>query len=89
SIGVIAESADMSKVVFDEDRMVDVALQHRGNPANKGEVIARRYLSVFDSQGNHFRNGSGRQELATAMLNHSQQLVARVMVNRVWGHHFG
>ncbi len=89
SIGVIAESADMSKVVFDEDRMVDVALQHRGNPANKGEVIARRYLSVFDSQGNHFRNGSGRQELATAMFNHSQQLVARVMVNRVWGHHFG
>ena len=37
----------------------------------------------------HFKNGSGRLELANAIANKTNPLTARVMVNRVWQHHFG
>jgi len=36
-----------------------------------------------------FKNGSGRLELAQASANKSNPLTARVLVNRVWLHHFG
>lgn len=89
SVSVIAESDEMSKVVYEEANMVDVALQHRGNPGAKGEVVARRFLMVFDEEGSEFKRGSGRLDLAEALFKHSEFLVARVIVNRVWGHHFG
>ena len=89
SVSVIAESDEISKVVYEEANMVDVALQHRGNPGAKGEVVARRFLMVFDEEGSEFKRGSGRLDLAEALFKHSEFLVARVIVNRVWGHHFG
>ena len=89
SIGVIAESADMSKVVYDEMKMVNVAVQHRGNPATKGEVMPRRFLELFNGEKDTFNQGSGRAELANALFQNAEFLVARVIVNRVWGHHFG
>ena len=89
SISVIAESESMSKVVYDEATMVDVALQHRGNPGTKGEVLERRFLELFDESATRFVKGSGRSELAEALFEHSGFLMARVIVNRVWGHHFG
>ena len=89
SISVIAESDSMSKVVYDEGMMVDIALQHRGNPGTKGEVLGRRFLELFDESATVFVKGSGRSELADAMFQHSSFLMARVVVNRVWGHHFG
>ena len=36
-----------------------------------------------------FQNGSGRLELAQAIASKDNPLTARVMVNRVWLHHFG
>lgn len=36
-----------------------------------------------------FRNGSGRLELADALLTDARSLTARVIVNRIWLHHFG
>ena len=36
-----------------------------------------------------FQKGSGRLELAQAIVNPSNPLTARVIVNRVWMHHFG
>src|SRR5258708_6255590 len=36
-----------------------------------------------------FRAGSGRLELAKAIANRDNPLTARVLVNRVWMHHFG
>ena len=89
SISVIAESDSMSKVVYDEATMVDIALQRRGNPGTKGEVLGRRFLELFDESATVFVKGSGRSELADAMFQHSSFLMARVVVNRVWGHHFG
>jgi hypothetical protein len=36
-----------------------------------------------------FRHGSGRLELADALLTDARSLSARVIVNRIWLHHFG
>ena len=40
-------------------------------------------------QATPFPHGSGRRELAEAMFSEARPLAARVIVNRVWGHHFG
>lgn len=62
----------------------------RGNPLRKGDFVPRRFLTVF-SKGvdDRFQHGSGRRELAEAIVDPGNPLTARVIVNRVWTHHFG
>ncbi|MFO0928840.1 MAG: DUF1549 and DUF1553 domain-containing protein [Gemmataceae bacterium] len=61
----------------------------RGNPGNPGPVVPRQFLEVVDPARQPFRQGSGRLELARAIASKDNPLTARVMVNRVWMHHFG
>ncbi len=63
----------------------------RGNPATPGPEAGRRFLSVLASEGSpaFSTKGSGRLELAQAIASPDNPLTARVMVNRVWEHHFG
>src|SRR6185437_10951790 len=62
----------------------------RGNPANKGEEVPRRFLEVLAGENRKpFSHGSGRLDLAEAIAARSNPLTARVMVNRIWLHHFG
>ncbi|WP_254508030.1 PSD1 and planctomycete cytochrome C domain-containing protein [Anatilimnocola floriformis] len=68
----------------------DVALHIRGNPARTAAVVPRRFLTVLSNESSQpFRQGSGRLELAQSITNEGGGLAARVMVNRVWKHHFG
>jgi Protein of unknown function (DUF1553)/Protein of unknown function (DUF1549)/Planctomycete cytochrome C len=68
----------------------DIAMQMRGNPASPGPVVPRRFLAVLSNGGSrNFEKGSGRLELAQAIVTDAQALTARVIVNRVWQHHFG
>jgi len=60
----------------------------RGNPLTKGDEVPRQFLSAFGSQ-QPFKIGSGRLELAQAIIDPRNPLTARVMVNRIWQHHFG
>ncbi|MEX0315508.1 MAG: PSD1 and planctomycete cytochrome C domain-containing protein [Allomuricauda sp.] len=54
------------------------------------ENVPRRFLSVLPQGDVSFQSeGSGRLELANAMLHHDNPLTARVMVNRIWHHLFG
>lgn len=62
----------------------------RGNPANRGEEVPRRYLELIaGADGKAFANGSGRLEMAQMIASAENPLTARVMVNRVWANHFG
>jgi hypothetical protein len=70
----------------------DLELQKRGNPNQTGDVVKRRFLSAFatkDGQPREFTQGAGRLELAHAILDDARPLTARVIVNRLWRHHFG
>lgn len=60
----------------------------RGNPLTKGDEVPRQFLSALG--GNKpFTHGSGRLELAQSIIKPGNPLTARVMVNRLWQHHFG
>ena len=66
----------------------------RGNPPKPGEqprVVPRRFIEVLSENGQPtpFKEGSGRLELAQSIARPSNPLTARVIVNRVWMHHFG
>lgn len=61
----------------------------RGNPARHGERVPRRFLDVLShGQREPFKHGSGRLDLAQAIASRDNPLTARVLVNRVWLHHF-
>jgi hypothetical protein len=62
----------------------------RGNPNNLGPPAPRRFLEILAGpQSKPFQKGSGRLELAQAITGRDNPLTARVLVNRVWLHHFG
>jgi hypothetical protein len=61
----------------------------RGNPANLGSEVPRQFLSVLQPDRQPFTDGSGRLDLARAIVDPRNPLTARVLVNRVWQHHFG
>ena len=61
----------------------------RGNPETPGAEVPRRFLAVLGGEEQQFAQGSGRLELAQAIASPLNPLTARVLVNRVWQHHFG
>ncbi len=70
-----------------EDQPRNIRIHLRGNHLNLGDEAPRGFLHVLD--GKPYTNGSGRLELAEALVNPDNPLTARVMVNRIWQHHFG
>jgi cytochrome c551/c552 len=77
-------------VLVDKPQPVAARIFLRGNPARPGDETPRRFLSVLtDPEAETFTQGSGRLELARAIVDEANPLTARVMVNRVWQFHFG
>ncbi|MCS7023135.1 MAG: DUF1553 domain-containing protein, partial [Gemmataceae bacterium] len=77
-------------VLTDASKPVQPRVLLRGNPNNPGEPVPRQFLRVLAGPNRQpFQHGSGRLELAQAIASRDNPLTARVMVNRVWMHHFG
>ena len=69
---------------------VDLAVAIRGDLRRHGEPAPRRFLQILAGENAPlFRAGSGRRQLADAVADPANPLTARVLVNRVWQHHFG
>ncbi len=60
----------------------------RGDHKIAGVEAPRAFLEAFDKPA-FAGTGSGRLELAKAVTDPANPLVARVIVNRLWKHHFG
>ena len=74
---------------YQQSRPRNLPVFVRGNPANPGPIVPRRFLEVLSPHNSKpFQQGSGRRELADAIVGDSASLAARVIVNRVWGWHF-
>ncbi|MBI1309836.1 DUF1549 domain-containing protein [bacterium] len=81
---------DWTNMVYRAGEPRNLPVFVRGNPNNPGDTVPRRFLEVLsDSPARPFKHGSGRLELADAIVTDAAPLAARVIVNRVWGWHFG
>jgi hypothetical protein len=68
----------------------DVRIHIRGSYARLGESVPRRFPRIVaGEQQTPIREGSGRLQLARWLVSPQHPLTARVMVNRIWQHHFG
>ncbi len=73
-----------------EGKGANARLQVRGDPARLGEEVPRGFLQILGGQKLLQDNASsGRMELAHWIADPGNPLTARVMVNRLWQHHFG
>ncbi len=68
----------------------DIPLHVRGSHKNLGDPVRRRYLTLFDGlEAPEFSESSGRLWLAKRIADQDNPLTTRVMMNRLWHHHFG
>ena len=76
--------------LIDAEKPYDPHIFVRGNPSAPGKRVERQFPEVLSASGQKpFGNGSGRLELAESIASPENPLTARVIVNRVWMHHFG
>jgi hypothetical protein len=90
--GILQAPADerWGIILVDREQPREPRVFRRGNPAAPAEDVSRQFLSLLAGpERSPFANGSGRKELADAIIDPANPLTARVMVNRVWAQHFG
>ncbi len=78
-------------IVQDKPKAVNSPVFIRGQLETKGEIVPRGFLEILSPAHKPvaFTEGSGRLELAHCIASKDNPLTARVLVNRVWMHHFG
>jgi hypothetical protein len=67
----------------------DLSIMIRGDVNRLGKEVKRGFLTVLSPAAKQFDTASGRGELADAIVDPSNPLTARVIVNRVWRQFFG
>ncbi len=89
----LAESAPKVEMAYaaSEGMITNSQVQPRGEPMlAQGPAMTRRFLKLFGGRALPAGcTNSGRLELGRWLTEDARALTARVMVNRIWQHHFG
>lgn len=88
-IWIDGSDPDLTKVDIRPGVARDMNILPHANVAAPGALAPRQYLTVLSKGDTTFKQGSGRLEFAEDIFTQSGPLAARVIVNRVWGWHFG
>ncbi len=80
---------DLTKVDIRPGVARDMHILPHANVAAPGALAPRQFPTVLSKGDTTFKQGSGRLEFANDVFTQSGPLAARVIVNRVWGWHFG
>ena len=67
-----------------EGKPRDLNIMVRGDANAKGPLAPRGFLTALTREPTRFTNGSGRADLADAIVDRNNPLTARVIVNRFW-----
>lgn len=77
-------------VMLDRDSPSDARVFIRGSESRPGDTVPRQSPALAAPAGQRpYDVGSGRLQLAKDIVDARNPLTARVIVNRVWMHHFG
>jgi hypothetical protein len=77
-------------VLVDRPNPSNAKIMIKGSRDNLGPEVPRRFLEIVGGPNRKaFTQGSGRLELAKAIVSPENPLTSRVIVNRVWQNHFG
>jgi hypothetical protein len=76
-------------ILTDNPQPNDPVVFIRGNPARPGKQVPRQMPAVVTGQQRQPFASGGRLELAKAIVSPDNSLTRRVIVNRLWMHHFG
>ena len=79
---------DRAMIVVDRQPPSTGHVLIRGNINRPGKEVQRRFLPLLTDDPQPFQQGAGRLELAQAIVAADNPLTARVIVNRIWMHHF-
>ncbi|MEX2261583.1 MAG: DUF1549 and DUF1553 domain-containing protein [Bryobacteraceae bacterium] len=71
-----------------DDKPHNFRLHIAGSHKNLGPEVPRGFLKVLSDESEPIDEGSGRLQLAEAIARPDNPLTARVLVNRIWKHHF-
>jgi len=84
-----APAIDKAYAVVDS-KSANARLQVRGDPKRLGDEVPRHFPAVLGGQELPKNSAtSGRMQLAEWISDPKNPLTARVIVNRIWQHHFG
>ena len=87
---VNGDDPDFTRIEYKSGQFRDLPVFIRGEVTRPGAVVPRRFLTALSTgEPKPFTAGSGRRELAEAIVTDARGLSARVFVNRVWGWVFG
>ncbi len=81
---------EQAYAIVDAKTIANSPIHIKGDPNKVGDVAPRHFLTVLGGQKiPETDTTSGRLQLAEWITDRNNPLTARVMVNRIWLHHFG
>ena len=82
-------SMERAMAVRPTSRPMEPSILIRGDMKRPGATVPRRFLTLLPDVDAREYQDDGRLQLAEAVASPRNPLTARVLVNRVWQHHFG